>query len=55
MVGVHVLELVATPPAHLPDIFVVLNLTVSVAVFGLSFLWASKRSAQEGWAVVGMK
>ncbi|KDE08548.1 hypothetical protein MVLG_01325 [Microbotryum lychnidis-dioicae p1A1 Lamole] len=51
----HVVELVASPPAHLPDLFVVMNLTVSCAVFGLGYLWASKRLVQEGWAVVGMK
>lgn len=47
-------EVVASPPAHLPDLFVVLNLTLSAIVFGLAFLWAVKRSLQEGWAVVGI-
>ncbi|SCV68168.1 BQ2448_289 [Microbotryum intermedium] len=51
----HTVELVASPPAHLPDLFVVMNLTMSCAVFGLGYLWASKRLVQEGWAVVGMK
>ncbi|KAL8276265.1 hypothetical protein RQP46_011339 [Phenoliferia psychrophenolica] len=50
---IHALELVAAPPAHLPDLFVVLNLTVSAGVFALGFLWASKRLVQEGWAAVG--
>ncbi|KAH8920176.1 glycosyltransferase family 57 protein [Atractiella rhizophila] len=46
----HLLETITTPPPHLPDLFPVLNLTLSTAVFGLSFLWGSKRVAQECWA-----
>lgn len=54
ILGLHILESVANPPTHLPDLFVVLNLTLSAAVYGLAFLWGSKRSLQEGWSVVGM-
>lgn len=32
-----------------------MNLTLSAAVFALGFLWATKRSVQEGWAVVGLE
>ncbi|ORY54757.1 ALG6, ALG8 glycosyltransferase family-domain-containing protein [Leucosporidium creatinivorum] len=54
IIALHLLELVASPPAHLPDLFVLFNVALSVVVFGLGFLWASKRSVQEGWGVVGM-
>jgi len=49
----HALEAVATPPAHLPDLFVVLNVELCAAVFGLSFLWSLTRLAEESWALVG--
>ncbi|KAM0747216.1 ALG6, ALG8 glycosyltransferase [Meredithblackwellia eburnea MCA 4105] len=49
----HTLELLTSPPSHLPDLFVVFNVTLSAGVFGLGFLWASKRLVQEGWAAVG--
>ena len=55
IVILHTLELVALPPAHLPDLFVVFNLTLSAIVFSLGFLWGTKRSLQEGWAVVGIQ
>ena len=55
IVILHTLELVASPPAHLPDLFVVFNLTLSAVVFSLGFLWGTKRSLQEGWAVVGIQ
>lgn len=51
---IHVVELVASPPRHLPDLFVVMNVALSVTVFGLGFLWGSKRLVQEGWAVAGL-
>ncbi|GAA6017781.1 hypothetical protein JCM10207_000499 [Rhodosporidiobolus poonsookiae] len=50
----HALEALTTPPPHLPDLFPVLNLTLSAAVFGLAWLWASKRVTQEAWALVGL-
>ncbi|KAM0790439.1 hypothetical protein ACM66B_003317 [Microbotryomycetes sp. NB124-2] len=48
---IHLLECISTPPAHLPDLFIVANVGLSVTVFGLSFLWASKRLVQESWVV----
>lgn len=48
----HALEVVAVPPAHLPDVYAVLNLTLSAGVFRIRFLWATKRAIQEGWAVI---
>lgn len=49
----HTLEFLTTPPPHLPDLFPVLNLTVSAGVFGLAWLWGGKRLAQESWAIGG--
>ncbi|GAA5901528.1 dolichyl-P-Glc:Man(9)GlcNAc(2)-PP-dolichol alpha-1,3-glucosyltransferase [Sporobolomyces salmoneus] len=49
----HVLEWITTPPPHLPDLFPVLNLTLSAGVFGLGWLWGGKRLAQESWAIGG--
>ncbi|BGP11435.1 Glucosyltransferase-like protein [Rhodotorula toruloides] len=50
----HALESLASPPAHLPDLFPVLNLTLSAGVFGLAWLWATKRLTQEAWALGGL-
>lgn len=50
----HTLETLASPPAHLPDLFPVLNLTLSAGVFGLAWLWATKRLTQEAWALGGI-
>ncbi|GAA5896310.1 hypothetical protein JCM5296_002942 [Sporobolomyces johnsonii] len=54
IVVVHALEALTDPPAHLPDLFAVLNLTLSAGVFGVGWLWASKRLGQEGWALGGL-
>ncbi|KAK4703792.1 hypothetical protein P7C70_g2429, partial [Phenoliferia sp. Uapishka_3] len=51
---IHSLELVASPPSHLPDLFTVLNLTLSAMVFAIGFLWGSKRLVQEGWSSLGV-
>ncbi|KAI5478755.1 alpha-1,3-glucosyltransferase, glycosyltransferase family 57 protein [Pseudohyphozyma bogoriensis] len=53
LILIHLLEILSSPPPHLPDLFPVLNLTLSAGVFGIGFLWATKRSVQEGWSVVG--
>ncbi|GAA5942645.1 hypothetical protein JCM10213_005931 [Rhodosporidiobolus nylandii] len=52
--ALHTLEALTPPPPHLPDLFPVLNLTLSAGVFGLAWLWAGKRFAQEAWALVGL-
>ena len=55
LIGVlHLLDSIASPPAHLPDLFVVLNLTLCASVFGLSFLWGMKRQVEESWALIGL-
>ncbi|GAA6037458.1 hypothetical protein JCM8097_008197 [Rhodosporidiobolus ruineniae] len=51
---IHLSSALIPPPPHLPDLFPVLNLTLSCAVFGMTWLWASKRVVQEGWALVGL-
>lgn len=50
----HLVEATASPPAHLQDLFVVLNLTLCCGVFGLAWLWGLKRQLQEGWALGGL-
>lgn len=50
----HLLEAVASPPSHLPDLFAVLNLTLSASIFALSLLWGFKRQIEESWALIGM-
>lgn len=50
----HLVEATAAPPAHLKDLFVVLNLTLCCGVFGLAWLWGLKRQLQEGWALGGL-
>ncbi|GAA5874929.1 hypothetical protein JCM16303_004946 [Sporobolomyces ruberrimus] len=53
ILSLHFLELITTPPSHLPDLFPVLNLTMSCGVFGLAWLWGGKRLGQESWAIGG--
>ncbi|BGP51755.1 Glucosyltransferase-like protein [Rhodotorula kratochvilovae] len=54
ILSLHTLEALAPPPAHLPDLYPVLNLSLSAGVFGLAWLWAGKRLAQEAWALGGV-
>jgi hypothetical protein len=48
------LETFTVPPAHLPDIFVVLNVLLSCAVFGLGWLWGLMRLVLEAWSLIGL-
>ncbi|GAA5908509.1 hypothetical protein JCM8208_002650 [Rhodotorula glutinis] len=54
ILAVHALEALAPPPAHLPDLYPVVNLSLSASVFGLAWLWAGKRLLQEAWALGGV-
>ncbi|GAA6048700.1 hypothetical protein JCM3770_002028 [Rhodotorula araucariae] len=54
ILSLHTLEALAPPPRHLPDLYPVLNLSLSAGVFGLAWLWAGKRLAQEAWALGGL-
>lgn len=49
----HLFEAISTPPAHLPDLFAVLNLLLCGGVFGLVWLWSMKRLMEEGWNLIG--
>lgn len=48
------LDTVTSSPAHLPDLYVVLNVLLSCAVFGLGWLWSLKRLVEEAWGLVGL-
>ena len=48
------LDTLTLPPAHLPDLFVVLNLVLSCGVFGLGWLWSLTRLVEEAWGLVGL-
>lgn len=39
MIGWHVLEAFVTPPAHKPDLWVVLNVLLGAGGFGIAYLW----------------
>ncbi|PCH40063.1 glycosyltransferase family 57 protein [Wolfiporia cocos MD-104 SS10] len=51
--GLHVLELLFSPPARYPDLFPVLNVLLSTPVFALTWLWSIRRGMQVGWALGG--
>ncbi|KAI8994135.1 ALG6, ALG8 glycosyltransferase family-domain-containing protein [Trametes punicea] len=52
--ALHLAELLLTPPAHLPDLFPVLNVLVSTPVFALVWLWSIKRGIEVSWALGGL-
>ena len=45
-------DTLVTPPAHLPDIHVVLNVLVCFGLFSLGWLWSLKRLVEEGWGLL---
>ncbi|KAG0146799.1 hypothetical protein CROQUDRAFT_43829 [Cronartium quercuum f. sp. fusiforme G11] len=51
---IHFGELMIPAPQRFPDLYVVLNLTLSFAIFSLSYLWSLVRLVQEGWGLVGL-
>ncbi|KAF8513781.1 ALG6, ALG8 glycosyltransferase family-domain-containing protein [Gautieria morchelliformis] len=53
ILALHIAETVVTPPARYPDLFPVLNVLISAAVFGCTWLWSIKRGAEIGWALAG--
>jgi len=52
--GLHVLELLVSPPARYPDLFTVLNVLFSTPIFMIIWLWSLQRCLQVAWAVVGI-
>ncbi|TFK40795.1 glucosyltransferase [Crucibulum laeve] len=52
--GLHLLELMITPPTRYPDLFAVLNVLISTPVFVLVWLWSIKCGMEVGWALGGL-
>lgn len=52
--GLVFLDAIMTPPAHLPDLFTVLNLVWSCGIFGLGWLWSLTRLIEEAWGLIGL-
>ncbi|KAJ6559179.1 glycosyltransferase family 57 protein [Mycena vulgaris] len=53
-IGLHVLELLISPPVRYPDLFAVLNVLLSTPVFVLVWLWSIKCGVEVSWAVGGL-
>ncbi|KAI5835155.1 glycosyltransferase family 57 protein, partial [Schizophyllum commune Tattone D] len=49
--GLHLLEIVVSPPARYPDLFPVLNVLVSTPVFASAWLWSIVSMIRVGWAI----
>jgi alpha-1,3-glucosyltransferase len=49
----HLLEILVTPPARYPDLFVVLNVLVTTPVFVLCWLWSIRCTTKVAWALQG--
>ncbi|KAL1710999.1 glycosyltransferase family 57 protein [Schizophyllum commune] len=49
--GLHLLELIVSPPARYPDLFPVLNVLVSTPVFASAWLWSIVSMIRVGWAI----
>ncbi|KAJ7459872.1 glycosyltransferase family 57 protein [Mycena latifolia] len=52
--GLHVLELLISPPVRYPDLFPVLNVLISTPVFVLVWLWSIKCGVETNWALGGL-
>jgi len=53
MVGIHIAEQLIKPPSRLPDLFAVLNLSLSFLIFIASYFWSLLRIYEEAWTLVG--
>lgn len=53
MIGIHLMEQLVKPPSRLPDLYVVMNLALSFAVFGASYLWSLMRLYTQAWTLSG--
>ncbi|KAL3453751.1 ALG6, ALG8 glycosyltransferase family-domain-containing protein [Aspergillus insuetus] len=51
MLGWHVLEAFVPPPLGKPDLWVVLNVIIGAAGFGISYLWCLWRLIIQGWSL----
>ena len=43
------------PPTRYPDLYIVLNVSLSFAVFGSAWLWGMKRLLEIRWAIGGLE
>lgn len=50
---IHLSEMMIEAPSRLPDLYIVMNLSLSFGIFGLSYLWSFHRLIEEGWGLVG--
>ncbi|EGG12611.1 family 57 glycosyltransferase [Melampsora larici-populina 98AG31] len=50
---IHLSELMIKAPDRLPDLYIVMNLSLSFSIFGLSYLWSLHRLIEEGWGLIG--
>lgn len=48
---IHLLPALTTPPARFPDLYIVLNVLVSSAVFGAAWLWGALKLVEGAWAL----
>ncbi|KNZ64579.1 hypothetical protein VP01_1012g2 [Puccinia sorghi] len=53
MVGIHIAEQLIKPPSRFPDLFAVLNLSLSFFIFIASYFWSLLRIYEEAWTLVG--
>lgn len=51
---IHLSEMMIASPERLPDLYAVLNLTLSFGIFSLGYLWSLMRLLEEGWGLVGL-
>ncbi|KAH9812541.1 family 57 glycosyltransferase [Melampsora americana] len=50
---IHLGEMMIGAPDRLPDLYIVMNLSLSFGIFGLSYLWSLHRLIEEGWGLIG--
>lgn len=52
--GLHLMELILSPPSRYPDLYPVLNVLICTPVFMLTWLWSIKCGIEVGWALGGL-
>ena len=52
--GLHMMELIVSPPLRFPDLYAVLNVLVCTPVFVLTWLWSIKSGIEVAWALGGL-
>ncbi|KAF8333559.1 glucosyltransferase [Cantharellus anzutake] len=51
LICLHILEVFLAPPVRYPDLYVVLNVVLCTAIFGMCWLWGMKRQLEVGWSI----